>query len=66
VVSDTAKLESLLLANISCTHIYLEILQNIKYDITMIHYFMILCIVHMILYGIIICMTLVYHTLHCD
>jgi hypothetical protein len=46
VVSDTAKLESLLLANISCTHIYLEILQNIKYNITMIHYFMILCIVH--------------------
>jgi hypothetical protein len=47
-----------LLANTSCLHIYLEILQNIKYDITMI-----LDIVKVISYSSLIYMILVYNLL---
>jgi hypothetical protein len=40
--------------------IYLEILQNIEYDVTMI-----LCIVEVISYSSIICMILLYDTVLC-
>jgi hypothetical protein len=44
-------------------YIYLEILQNIKYDVTIILY-IILCIVGVVLYNSIIRMILIYDTIY--